>query len=172
MICVGYLGDDDEVHRGCWRLCLTGLFGRDSALQTWRQQRNDYCFLDSNPCKVTGGQRIFFATWIHPPLVLSSCAFWWQVWLCSTWNSHCMLWTVLHSSDWNAPWEFFPHPLPVKDNKNLFNWAMGSHSLLDRRNTDLGSWLSLATSKTMCMSCWPRGHMGQLWSVASFYSRQ
>lgn len=58
--------------------------------------------------------------------------------------------------------ELFTHPLLVKDNKNLFDWALGSHSLLDTRNTDLGSWLSLATSNTMFMSCWPCEYMGQL----------
>lgn len=142
-------------------------------LQSWQQQRNDYCFLDSNPCKVTRGQVIFFTTWIHPALVLSSCAFWWQVWLCSSYNSHCILWIVVQSSDWNAPEGApFPHLLSVKDNKNLLDLAMSSHSSLDTSNTDFVSWLSLATSNIMFMSFWPCGYMGQLWSVASFYTRQ
>lgn len=104
-------------------------------------------------------------------LYLSSPAVW-QVWLCPSYNSHYILWTVVQSSEMLQREAPFAHLLPVKDYKNLSDWAMSSHSPQDISKTDFVSWVSLATSTIMFMSCRPCAHMGQLWSVASFYSRQ
>ena len=116
----------------------------------------------------------FFATWrIHPVLGLSSWAFAWQVWLCPGYNHHSLLRLLVQSSDWNAaeggPG---PHLLPVKDNENLLDWATSSHCPQDTTNTHFAIRASLATSTIMSRSCWQCAYMGQLWSVASFYSRQ
>lgn len=153
-------------YRTLWEgFCVTELAtAKEWLLFSWQQSLQGY---------KRSGDIFFFTTWIHPALVLSSCAFSWQVWLCSSYNSNCILWIVVQSSDWKAPEGApFPHLLSVKDNKNLLDLAMSSHSPLDTSNTDFVSWLSLATSNIMFMSFWPCGYMGQLWSVASFYTRQ
>lgn len=56
--------------------------------------------------------------------------------------------------------ELFTHPLLVTKICSTGLWAL--IPFWTTRNTDLGSWLSLATSNTMFMSCWPCEYMGQL----------
>lgn len=160
----------------CWLQCLTGKNGegfcvtekataQEWLLLSWQQSLQGYN---------RWGE--IFLCHMNP-----SCTCPLQLWLfsgrcdhtCPSYNSHCILWIVVQSCDWNAlEGAPFPHLLPVKDNKNLLDWAMSSHSAQDTSDTDFVSCVSLATSTIMLMSCWSCAHMGQLWSVASFYSRQ